>query len=91
MVTIKDIARELGVSISTVSKGLNGGSDISDALRTTILDKAVEMGYTSRKAKSWRTVHLPSLLKKWHMRTLKISATISCWDSASPLSATSGK
>lgn len=51
MVTIKDIAERLGVSVSTVSKGLNGGSDISDALRSTILETAVEMGYTSRRAR----------------------------------------
>lgn len=30
MATIKDIAARLGVSISTVSKGLNGASDISE-------------------------------------------------------------
>jgi len=51
MVTIQDIANECGVSISTVSKALNGGHDISEALRSEILDKAVAMGYTSRKAK----------------------------------------
>ena len=28
MATIKDIANRLGVSVSTVSKGLNGASDI---------------------------------------------------------------
>ena len=33
MATIKDIANRLGVSVSTVSKGLNGASDISDELR----------------------------------------------------------
>ena len=33
MATIKDIAARLGVSISTVSKGLNGASDISEELR----------------------------------------------------------
>ena len=36
MATIKDIATRLGVSISTVSKGLNGASDIrasSDSFR----------------------------------------------------------
>ncbi len=51
MVTIQDIANECGVSISTVSKALNGGHDISEALRAEILNKAVAMGYTSRKAK----------------------------------------
>lgn len=51
MVTIKDIARELGVAASTVSKGLNGGSDISESLRTQILEKAVEMGYESKRTR----------------------------------------
>lgn len=49
--TIKDIAERLGVSVSTVSKGLNGGRDISDQLRQSILETAVEMGYESRRSK----------------------------------------
>ncbi len=49
MATIKDIANRLGVSSGTVSKGLNGGRDISDSLRRQILDTAVEMGYTTKK------------------------------------------
>ena len=48
MVTMKDIANKLGVAVSTVSKGLNGANDISDDLRQTILDTAVEMGYTPK-------------------------------------------
>lgn len=51
MATIKEIADRLGVSVSTVSKGLNGANDISDALRQTILDTAVEMGYTTKRMK----------------------------------------
>lgn len=51
MATIKEIADKLGVSISTVSKGLNGASDISTELRQTILDTAVEMGYTTKRMK----------------------------------------
>lgn len=51
MATIKDIANKLGISISTVSKGLNGASDISREMRQTILDTAVEMGYTTKKMK----------------------------------------
>ena len=43
MATIKDIANRLGVSVSTVSKGLNGASDISDELRQMVLDTAVEI------------------------------------------------
>ncbi|MCI5920300.1 MAG: LacI family transcriptional regulator [Roseburia sp.] len=51
MATIKDIANRLGVSVSTVSKGLNGASDISDELRQMVLDTAVEMGYATKKSK----------------------------------------
>ena len=53
MVTIKEIADRLGVSVSTVSKGLNGAKDISESLRQQVLDTAVEMGYTvKRKART---------------------------------------
>lgn len=51
MATIKDIATRLGVSVSTISKGLNGASDISEELRQMVLDTAVEMGYTTKKSK----------------------------------------
>ncbi len=51
MATIKDIANKLGISVSTVSKGLNGASDISEALRQTVLDTAVEVGYITKKMK----------------------------------------
>ena len=44
MVTIKDIANRLGISVSTVSKGINGASDISDELRQQVLDTAIDMG-----------------------------------------------
>ena len=49
MATIKDIADKLGVSVSTVSKGLNGAKDISAQLRQQVLETAVELGYTGRK------------------------------------------
>ena len=49
MATIKDIADRLGVSVSTVSKGLNGASDISESLRQNVLDTAVELGYTTKQ------------------------------------------
>ena len=51
MATIRDIAEHLGISISTVSKGLNGGTDISEELRSRILDTAVEMGYQTKQSK----------------------------------------
>lgn len=50
--TIKDIADELGVSSSTVSKGLNGASDISEHMRQLVLDKALELGYIPKNMKN---------------------------------------
>ncbi len=49
MTTIKDIADRLGISLSTVSKGLNGANDISEELRQLVLDTAVEMGYQTKE------------------------------------------
>src|ERR671927_584896 len=43
--TMKRIASELGVSITTVSKVLNHHDDISDATRTRVLAKVEELGY----------------------------------------------
>lgn len=51
MATIKDIADRLGISKSTVSKGLNGANDISEELRQMVLDTAVEMGYSTKRSK----------------------------------------
>ncbi len=51
MATIKDIANRLGISVSTVSKGLNNASDISEELRQTVLDTAVEMGYSTKRSR----------------------------------------
>lgn len=44
-VTIKDVARNCGLSISTVSKVFNGYPDISEATRQQVMDKAREIGY----------------------------------------------
>ncbi|WP_040214458.1 LacI family DNA-binding transcriptional regulator [Clostridium polynesiense] len=52
MPTIKDIAERLGVAVSTVSKGLNNASDISDDMRQLVLNTAIEMGYASKKLKT---------------------------------------
>ncbi len=48
MATIRDIASKLGISQGTVSKGLNGATDISETLRNQILATAAELGYTKR-------------------------------------------
>ena len=51
LATLDDIARELGISKSTVSKALSGAKDVSKAMRRNVLEKAVELGY-SRIARS---------------------------------------
>jgi LacI family transcriptional regulator len=44
-ITINDIAQELNVAPSTVSRALNNSRKISDATKKKIVDKAEELGY----------------------------------------------
>lgn len=44
-VTIKDLAHELGVSITTVSRALNGYSDVGEATRERVFAAARRTGY----------------------------------------------
>lgn len=45
MATIRDLSLKCGVSVSTISKALNGYKDISEATRERILRAASEAGY----------------------------------------------
>ncbi len=45
MATIQELSKRCGVSVSTVSKALNGYSDISDRTRELVIKTANEMGY----------------------------------------------
>lgn len=45
MVTIKDVARKAGVSITTASRGLNNHDDVAEATRTRVRDAASALGY----------------------------------------------
>ena len=47
---MKDIAQRCGVSVSTVSKALNGRWDVGDATKEQILEAARELGYTANTA-----------------------------------------
>ena len=49
-VTIQDVAREAGVSISTVSRVLNEKVDVANDTRQHVLDVIDELGYTSSLA-----------------------------------------
>lgn len=46
MATLEDIAKKVGVSKSTVSKALSGAGDVSESMRRTVLEAAVELGYS---------------------------------------------
>lgn len=51
MATMDDIAKRLGISKATVSKALSGATDVSESTRKSVLEIAVELGY-SRPARS---------------------------------------
>ncbi|MDF2803428.1 MAG: transcriptional regulator, LacI family, partial [Anaerocolumna sp.] len=46
MATMKELSARCGVSVSTISKALNGYQDISEETRELIIKMASEMGYS---------------------------------------------
>ena len=50
MISLKDIANRCGVSTATVSKALNGHTDIGETTRQRVLEAATDMGYTVNAA-----------------------------------------
>lgn len=50
--TIYDIAKKFNINISTVSKALNGSTDIAESTRKAICDYAAENGYKTRRSKA---------------------------------------
>jgi LacI family transcriptional regulator len=48
-VTVKDIASELGISLSTINKALTGKSGVSDLKRAEIIETANKLGYKVNK------------------------------------------
>lgn len=45
MATLKDISREIGVSVTQVSRALNGYPDVNEQTRSRVLEAAERMGY----------------------------------------------
>jgi len=61
-ITIKDIARELGLSVSTVSKALSDSYEISDKTKKLVIDYAEKNNYRANPAaKSLRQGHTKSI------------------------------
>lgn len=63
---IADISKDLGLSISTVSKALNGYPDVSEATRELVMQRARELGYqasaSARNLRRGRTDKLGLLI-----------------------------
>jgi LacI family transcriptional regulator len=53
MVTIRDVAREAGVAMSTVSYALSGKASLKEETRARILEVAERLGYRPRSARSF--------------------------------------
>ncbi len=47
MITIQDVAKAAGVSVSTVSRALNNYSDVSESTRAKIYETAKKLGYVA--------------------------------------------
>ncbi|MCM1263731.1 MAG: LacI family transcriptional regulator [Butyrivibrio sp.] len=66
MVSIKEVAKRCGVSVATVSKALNGKSDIGEETKMRIRKTADEMGYlpsaTARALRSKRSYSIGVLI-----------------------------
>lgn len=50
MTTIRDVARQLNVSTTTISRAIDGYSDVSDVTRQLVIRTAREMGYSPNRA-----------------------------------------
>src|SRR5262245_20073884 len=61
-VTIQDVAKTAGVSVSTVSRVLNGKVDVASDTQDRILSVIGEMGYTSNLAARSMRSHRKNLL-----------------------------
>ena len=74
MVSIRDIANHCGVSVSTVSKALNGYADIGEETRERINQAAEELGYmanaTARALKTNRSYNIGVLFRDNQSRGL---------------------
>ena len=73
-VTLKEIAAQTGVSMTTISKVLNGASDVSSATRALVEEHLRASGYRrrrSRKRREYLEVVLHELEGEWALAVLE--------------------
>ncbi len=75
MLNLKEIASQLDVSVSTVSRALNGRAGVSAELQKKILQKVDELGYTlrgrgGREAPEWNCagIIVPEIMSENYAR-----------------------
>lgn len=80
MATLKDIAESLHVSVSTVSRALNGSSSISEQVRAQVCGAAESLGYTlkgrgGRRTPEWNMAGLivPEVRSEYYSRIVHLS------------------
>jgi LacI family xylobiose transport system transcriptional regulator len=73
-VTLKEIAARTGVSMTTISKVLNGASDVSSATRELVEEQLRDSGYrrrNSRKRREYIEVVLAELEGEWALAIIQ--------------------
>ena len=83
MANLKDISRKLGVSVSTVSRGLNNSDEISDEMKEKIRTTAAELGYSlrgrgGRATPEWNTagVIVPEVTSEYYAKVVSMSQSL---------------
>jgi LacI family transcriptional regulator len=87
-ITIRDVARQSGVSVSTASRALNGRVDVSDDVRTRVLAAARDLNYTvnlhARVLKGAASKTLAIILYNTASLTFNATMTRGIYDIATP-------
>jgi LacI family transcriptional regulator len=86
--TLRDVALRAGVSVSTASRALNDRLDVSDAVRTRVLDAADALNYTvnphARALKGVTSKTIGVMLYDTHALTFNASMMRGIYDVATP-------
>ena len=80
MANLKDIAAELDVSVSTVSRALNDSDEISAEMKERVRETAENLGYTlrgrgGRTTPEWNTagIIVPEVVSEYYARVVHMS------------------